>query len=313
MLSRVAERTYWLARYLERTEVTARLLLVRHLASLDLPREAQPQWSSLLDVLSVRQQFEALPGKDTEDNVVRFLFIDRDNPSSIISSLTGVRENMRTTREVLPSEAWEQANSLYLSVARRSSKGLPRSMRHNVLNSIIRACQQITGMLSGTMSHDTAYQFLKIGRMLERVDMCSRFLDVGTEELLSGGQQYLPYQNVLWISVLESLSAHQMYRLSMQSNVNPIEVIRFLVKDENFPRALAFSVNELKVSMSRLPSPAEALKPVTTAGRRLERYRLGKSSEEQAPDTLHKFLDEVQRDMQKVHTAIDRTWFHPEL
>lgn len=312
MLSRVAERTYWLARYLERAEVTARLLLVRHLASLDLPREAQPQWTTLLDVLSVRAQFEALPGKPTEDKLVRFLFIDRSNPSSIISSLTSVRENMRTTREVLPSEAWEQANSLYLSVARRSGKGLPRSQRHSVLNNIIKACQQITGMLSGTMSHDTAYQFMKTGRLLERVDMCSRFIDVGTEELLSGSEQFLPYQNVLWISVLESLSAHQMYRLSMQSNVNPAQVIEFLIKDKNFPRALGFSIDELATSMSKLPGPDEALKPVQTARRRLERYRVGRPSSEQAPANLHKFLDTVQRDMQRVHTAIDRTWFHPE-
>ena len=313
MLSRVAERTYWLARYLERAEVTARLLLVRHLASLDLPRDAQPKWETLLDILSVREPFEALQGTVSEDKVVKFLFIDRANPSSIISSLTNVRENMRTTREVLPSEAWEQSNSLYLSVARRSSKGLPRSLRHRVLNDIIKACQQINGMLSGTMSHTTAYQFLKVGRMLERVDMCSRFVDVGTEELLSGSESHLPYQNVLWISVLESLSAHQMYRLSMQSKVYPAGVIQFLLKDKHFPRALRFGIEELQSSMSQLPSPEVALKPVRTVQRRLDRYRVDLAANEHAPATLHKFLDEVQSDMEKVHKTINRTWFHPEL
>ena len=129
MLSRVAERTYWLARYMERTEDTARLILERHHNILDLPRALQPGWGAVLEVLGAQEGFAQLSKATTEDNVIRYVFGDRNNGSSLISSLTAARENMRTTREVLPSEAWEQINSLYLSVARRSSKGLPRGSR----------------------------------------------------------------------------------------------------------------------------------------------------------------------------------------
>ena len=313
MLSRVAERTYWLARYLERVEDTARLLLVHHLCSLDLPSEARPDWGLLLDVLSARESFEALPGGTTEENVVRYMFIDRDNPSSLVSSLTFARENMRTTREVLPSEAWEQVNSLYLSVARRSSKGLPRSSRHAVLNNVIKSCQQITGMLSGNMSHDAAYQFLRIGRMLERVDMSTRFIDVGTEKLLKGGEETLPYQNVLWTSVLESLSAYQMYRLRVRSSVTPKDVVEFLLRDTYFPRAVVYSLQQLEVSMESLPSHEKALPSVRKILRKLKRYRVDISDTTAETASLHTFLDDLQADVQAVHKAIDQTWFHQEI
>ena len=117
MLSRTAERVYWLGRFLERAENTARLMLVRHQAILDLPKEVQPGWEILLDVLGAHENFAALPGVANEKNIISYVFGERDNPSSIISSLTSARENMRTTREILPSETWERVNSLYLSVA----------------------------------------------------------------------------------------------------------------------------------------------------------------------------------------------------
>ncbi|MDH4039377.1 MAG: alpha-E domain-containing protein, partial [Gammaproteobacteria bacterium] len=168
MLARTAERAYWLGRFLERAENTARLILVRHNAILDLPKEVQPGWDLLLQVLGAEQDFASRPGVANEKNIISYVFGERENPSSIISSLTGARENIRTTREIMPSETWERINSLYLSVARRSNKDLPRSMRHSVLNNIIQSCQQITGMLSGTMNQDAPYQFIRLGRNLER-------------------------------------------------------------------------------------------------------------------------------------------------
>lgn len=311
MLSRVAERTYWLARYLERAEATARLLLVRHLSTLDLPREAQPDWGTLLEVLGAHESFAEQPGALTEENVIRYLFIDRENPSSLICSLSAARENMRTTREILPSESWELVNSLYLSVARRSNKGLPRSSRHAVLNNIIRSCQQISGMLLGTMSHNTAYQFLMLGCMVERVDMCTRFIDVGSEDLLTASEHSLPYQNVLWTSVLQSLSAYQMYRLSVRARVTPEDVIKFLLRDPHFPRSLLHSLMVLEESMQTLPGHEKVSKSVSRIRRRVARFRVEISPDEPYPVALGEFLDNVQIDMQALHQAIDTAWFHP--
>ena len=308
MLSRVAERIYWLARYLERAEDSARLILVRHQSVLDLPRSVQPGWDQLLDVLGAKEAFAALPGAATEKNIIGYVFSARENPSSLISSLTSARENMRTTREVLPSEAWERVNSLYLSVSRRANKGLPRMSRHGVLNNIIQSCQQITGMLSGTMNQDATYQFVRMGRNLERSDMTTRIIDVGSADLMASGDDALPYQNVLWISVLQSLSAYQMYRLGVQSNVRPAEVLEFLFRSPDFPRAVARNLLEIEASMKLLPHNEPALKVVRSVQRKLKRTNCRDLSGE----PLHDFIDDMQLRLDKIHQAITANWFSPE-
>jgi uncharacterized alpha-E superfamily protein len=309
MLSRVAQRIYWLSRYLERAEDSARLILVRHHSILDLPRSVQPGWGLLLDVLGAHEDFAGKRRAANENNIISYVFSDRDNPSSIISSLTAARENMRTTREVLPSETWERVNSLYLSVARRSNKTLPRGSRHNVLNNIVQSCQQITGMLSGTMSADAAYQFIRLGRNLERADMTTRIIDVGSADLLGPGDESLPYQNVLWISVLQSLSAYQMYRLGVQANVQPEDVLEFLFRSNEFPRSLSHSLEQIERSMKQLPHNDPPLKVVRSVQRRLKRTRVS----ELRGEDLHLFIDELQLHLDKINQAIFEAWFSPEL
>ena len=309
MLSRVAERAYWLARYLERAEDTSRLILARHNATLDMPRSVQPDWEMLLEVLSASEDFaRKKPGAANEKNILSYVFADRENPSSIISSLTSARENMRTSREVLPSEAWERVNSLYLSVARRSAKGLPRPSRHSVLNGIIQACQQISGLLSGSMNQDEAYQFIRLGRSLERADMCTRIIDVASADLMGSSEEALPYQNVLWMNVLQSLSAYQMYRLSMRNNVGAADVLEFLLRSKVFPRAVARCLIELDDSIRVLPRGNTMINTVQSVQRKLRRTNVRELEGEE----LHRFLDNVQLKLQDVNEAIYTTWFTPE-
>ncbi len=307
MLARTADRVYWLGRFLERAENTARLMLVRHQAILDLPKAVQPGWDSLLDVLGARETFAELPGATNEKNIISFVFGERENPSSIISSLTSARENMRTTREILPSETWERVNSLYLSVARRSTKDLPRSARHSVLNNIVQSCQQITGMLAGSMNHDAAYQFVRIGRNLERADMSTRIIDAASLGLMEDNEEVMPYRNVLWISVLQSLSAYQMYRLNVQRSVSPGEVLEFLFQSRVFPRSVAHCLSEIEFSMESLPHNAPALKATNGVQKKLKNEKFNNLVGRE----LHDFIDELQIQLVDVHQAITDNWFHP--
>ena len=308
MLSRVAERVYWLGRFMERTENTARLLLVRHNAVLDLPKEVQPGWDLLLQVLGAEAIFAKLPGAAAEKNIISFVFGERENPSSIISSLTSARENMRTTREILPSETWERVNSLYLSVARRSHKDLPRGMRHSVLNNIVQSCQQVTGMLSGSMNHDAVYQFVRLGRNLERADMSTRIIDAASAGLMGNIHETSPFRNVLWISVLQSLSAYQMYRLSVGRSVTPEDVLSFLFQSTIFPRAIAHTLQEMESSMKSLPENEAALKVVKALRRQLK----DTDCSTLAGPALHDFIDELQLQLLEVHRVIGVTWFAHE-
>ncbi len=307
MLARTAERVYWLGRFLERAENTARLMLVRHQASLDLPKEVQPGWEQLLHVLGIKENFAALGGAANEKNVISYVFGDRENASSIISSLTSARENMRTTREILPSETWERVNSLYLSVARRSTKDLPRDMRHSVLNNIVQSCQQITGMLAGSMNHDAAYQFIRLGRNLERADMTTRIIDAASAGLMGDEEYIIPYRNVLWISVLQSLSAYQMYRLNVQRNVSPEDVLDFLLRSRVFPRAVVHCLCEIESSMKPLPDSEAALKVAGDVRRELVATNLS----DMVGKALHDFIDELQIQLEQVHQAIVENWFSP--
>lgn len=308
MLSRVAERVYWLGRFLERAENTARLLLVRHNAVLDLPREVQPGWGLLLQVLGAEQTFAKVSGAATEKNVISFVFGERANPSSIMSSLTYARENMRTTREILPSETWERVNSLYLSVARRSHKELPRGMRHAVLNNIVQSCQQITGMLAGSMNQDAAYQFVRIGRNLERADMSTRIIDAASAGLMGNIDETSPFRNVLWISVLQSLSAYQMYRLDVRRRVNREDVLVFLFQSTVFPRAVAHTLVQIENSMKLLPDHESAFKVAANLRRQLRDTDCGAL----AGPALHDFIDELQLQLLDVHNAIAIRWFAHE-
>ena len=307
MLSRTAERVYWLGRFLERSENTARLMLVRHQAILDLPKEVQPGWEILLDVLGAHENFAALPGVANEKNIISYVFGERDNPSSIISSLTSARENMRTTREILPSETWERVNSLYLSVARRSTKDLPRGMRHSVLNNIVQSSQQITGLLAGSMNQDAAYQFIRLGRNLERADMSTRIIDAASAGLMGDEEYIIPFRNVLWISVLQSLSAYQMYRLNVQRNVSPQDVLGFLFQSPVFPRAVAHCLGEIEHSVKLLPENAPVLKAAVKVRRKLK----ARDFSDQHGAALHDFIDELQIQLEDVHQAISNAWFSP--
>lgn len=305
MLSRVAERVYWLARYLERTENTARLILVRHHSILDMPTSEQPAWGLLLEVLGTREHFDARPGAPTEKNIISYVFGERENSSSILSCLAAARENMRTTREILPSETWELVNSLYLSVARRSNKDLPRGSRYKVLNGIVLSCQQITGMLAGSMNQDAAYQFLRIGRNLERADMTTRIIDAGAAELGGEDDEVSPWQNVLWISVLQSLSAYQMYRLHVQRNVQPEEVLSFLLQGKIFPRSVAHSLQVIDDCAGDLPLNKDTLKVIASAQRKLKRVN---NANLKGP-ALHQFIDQMQLKFGDIHSSIASTWF----
>ena len=308
MLSRVAERLYWMARYIERTENTARLMLVQHHLVLDLPANIRPGWELMVEALGARAAFDALPGKPTEKNTIAFLFGSRDNPSSILSSLAEARENIRTTREVMPTETWERINSMYLSVVQRGARGLPGNIRHKVLNDIVQRCQQITGMLAGSMNNDAAYQFIRIGRNLERADMSTRIIDTASARLLGEREEILPYRNVLWVSVLKSLSAYQMYRLSMRRNVNPQDVLRFLLDSKEFPRALAHTLNEIDTSIGLLPRNKEPLAVIAGVKR-----AIGKADHDALTgDTLHSFIDDVQLMLDGIHNSINSTWFEPD-
>jgi uncharacterized alpha-E superfamily protein len=314
MLSSVAERIYWLGRYIERVENTARLLNVYSAMLFDLPRGTPLGWGTLIDIMGVNEEFIKKSDNFDERAVIRFLVSDPANHSSIFSSLRNVRENARTSREVIPSEAWENINDLYLYVRDNVSQCGSRGKRHEILNEIINHCQLIAGLLSGTMSHNVAYAFIHLGRKLERADMTTRIVDVGSINLLPGfseksSQRSIlePYENVVWMNILRCLSAYQAYRQQVYNRVGGEEVVKFLLQDDDFPRSINFCLSQLSFFMQKLPNNENVQRAVA----RVQRITKEVTVSELLKRGLLDFIDELQISIADIHEEITNTWFRP--
>ncbi|MGB1801034.1 MAG: alpha-E domain-containing protein [Gammaproteobacteria bacterium] len=306
MLSRVAERMYWFGRYMERVENTARLVSVNTNVLYDLPKMVSHIWDSLIDITGSDGYFYELHDKTDELNVIRFLLADQLNPASIISSLKMVRENVRTTREIMPSEVWEQVNEFHLFVKQHVKNAVRRSNRHDFLDEIIQHCHQITGLLEGGMSHGNAYNFYKIGRNIERSDMTTRIVDVGCIYLRDESKQ-IPetYHNILWMNVLRSLTGYQMYRQFVHDRVNGEDVVDFLMTDDEFPRSVFHCLNELYDCISDTPNHDLPLRSITRTKRIINEM----NTEELFKEGLGEFIDNLQIDLAEIHNQVTETWF----
>jgi uncharacterized alpha-E superfamily protein len=302
----VAERIYWSARYLERAETTSRLARVYGNLLLDLPRQAGLRWDMIVEITGCGDLYRELrpsPGLDTAE---RFFVADRDNPSSVRSSLTNARESIRTTRDIVPSEAWRSVNELCMYVGQELDAATSHRRRYAILSTVVEGCQQISGMLADTMSHDAAYHLFRTGRALERADMATRIIDVAAAALL-GREELARFDNTLWMAVLQSQSAYQMYRQKVRRRVHGPDVIAYLLKDQQFPRSIAVTQRELGGTLALLPRNAEPHMKLAE----VRRMRAQLKIDQLDIAALHDWIDDAQKSLGELHGLIHRTWFEP--
>lgn len=306
MLSRVAENLYWMTRYMERAEDTARLINAVTLMSLDMPDHARFGWDALIRVAGLDQVFFDHYPEANETSVMRFLIRDERNPSSILNCITHARENTRTFREVLPWECWEWVNELYLYARHNLNGDLTRRRRYDVLQAVIRSRQGIVGLLTGTMSHNAAFQFLRLGRNIERADMTSRILDVSCAvfpprvEIGSA-----PYSSLAWMNILKALSAYQMYRRYVGVHADGAKVIDFLLKNREFPRTVSHCLREVLEVLRHLPRPDA----ISTTVQETLAFVEHADAAALAQRGLHDFTDQIQLGLGQINTALRVHYF----
>jgi uncharacterized alpha-E superfamily protein len=297
---------YWLARYLERAENTARLVSVNTNLLLDLPKGLAPGWQPLVDITGSREMFDARGIRADEREIVQFLLADPENPGSIVSSFKRARENARTLRDIFPTEAWELLNQSFLEFIEELSTGLNKRTRFNFLKRIVLTSQTITGALEGTMNRNDAYTFLMLGRNVERADMTSRIVDVRSAQLLPDDAPELrPFDTIQWVSVLKSLSGYEMYRLSRRTRVSRTDVLEFVLRGEQFPRACGFSLRQIEQCLLALPRSAGVLDALAGAIRFLGEANLAALDQ----PGLHELIDRLQLHINGVHNGIAQTYF----
>jgi uncharacterized alpha-E superfamily protein len=306
MLSRVANNIYWMARYIERAENTARLINVNTHLLLDLPKRVRLGWEPIVDITGSRDYFYSVNEQADERSVVRFIVTDTKYSGSILSSLNQARENARTIRDIIPREAWEQVNELHLKAKNNAHSVMTHRHRYDYLRSVILGAQTITGLLAGTMTHDEGYDFLRMGRNLERADMTTRIIDVRSATLLPEMTEDLtPFENLQWMSVLKSLTGYQMYRREMRQRVRRPDVLKFLLQEKRFPRAFHHTLCEVESCLHDLPHNE---KPLQLVGK-LKTKLLRAKPQELMQEKLHEFIDVLQLGLIKIHQSIHETYF----
>ena len=308
MLSRVAENIYWLSRYVERAENTARLVRVNSHLVLDTPSGITPGWKPLVDITGLSAAFHAVDRETNERNVVRFLIGDANNSGSILSSLIAARENCRTVRDVLPRSSWEKLNELYLFAKENVQSGLTKSGRDRFLDEIISGSQRINGLLGSVMYRDEAWDFARIGRNLERADMTTRIIDVRSTDLFPDDLlESRSLDTLQWISVLRSMSGYQTYRRNVAIRVSRGDVLEFLFHNPLFPRSFLHCIQAVGESIAHIDEKSPAERKITALKRLLKQVDVADMSQA----SLHEFIDELQLGIMALHEVLASTYFPP--
>lgn len=310
LLSRVADSLYWIGRYIERADNVARFVEVNLQMMLDLPAENTGQWQALVQTSGDNQMFRERYGAATQDSVVQFLVFDRENPNSIAVCVNVARENARSVRDTISREMWEQVNRMYLLI-NASPNTLAGDALPEFFHRVRTECHLFQGLTDATMSHDEAWNFLRLGRKLERADKTTRMLDVKYYMLLPALSDVgTAYDDVQWAAVLKSVSGFEMYR-KRYGRIAPDRIVEFLLMDREFPRAVHYCINcadECLHAITGIPPSGFSCAAEQRLG--LLRSELHYSHVKAIlASGLHEFLDALQVKMNRIDTAILEDFF----
>ncbi len=303
--------------YLERTENVARFIDVNLSMLLDLSWESQlgNPWQPLVNITGDDEFFREKYKEATAENVIQFHTFDLEYPNSILSCLTAARENARSIREIISSEMWEQINKLYLMVkwAARNETGIEDAP--HFFKQVKMDCHLISGITNVTLNQDEAWDFIQLGRYLERADKTSRILDVKYFLLLPRVDLVgSSLDKIQWAALLKSTSGLEAYRKNFRQ-VLPKNVAKFLILDRHFPRSILHCLAQAYRSLYSVVA--------VTGGphNNLPERRLGKLRAKLSYTTIdeiidigmHEYLDGVQHDLNLVMDAIHEAYFVPQM
>ncbi|EHP40744.1 hypothetical protein OR16_24165 [Cupriavidus basilensis OR16] len=249
MLSRTADHLFWMARYTERAENTARMLDVNYQTSL-LPQSAEVAeqgWWAMLDISELTTVFDEKYGLLTRDDVIDFMVRDMTNVSSIMSCLRAARENARAVRGSLTTEVWETINTTWLDVQRMIADGVLADDPSQFFEWVKFRSHLARGVQFGTMLKDDAFHFMRLGTFLERADNTARILDVKFQASTVDDSDPNRDANDFyhWAAVLRSVSGFEVYRKVYRTVITPERVAELLVLRPDMPRSLVSSMDEV--------------------------------------------------------------------
>ena len=262
MLSRTADHLFWMSRYTERAENTARMLDVNYQTSL-LPQSvavAQVGWDSLLSISELKPAYAVKHGNNVNPTeVMDFMVRDEKNSSSIISCLKNARENARAVRGTLTTEVWETQNQTYLEVIRMLRNGDFERDPTQFFEWVKFRSHLSRGVTLGTMLQDEAFHFLRLGTFLERADNTARLVDVKFHSfqgdfLGASTEEYQEYDFYHWSAILRCVSGFEVYRKVYRDVIKPERVAELLILRADMPRSLLACLNEVMSNLAMITS-----------------------------------------------------------
>ncbi|HMZ87273.1 MAG TPA: alpha-E domain-containing protein [Giesbergeria sp.] len=316
MLSRTADHLFWMSRYTERAENTARMLNVVHETAL-LPQSAeraQEGWLGMLSISELIPAYTARHGTVTRDGVLHFMVRDGSNPSSILSCLRAARENARAVRGTLTSEVWETQNQTWLEVNRMLAEGAFERDPGQFFEWVKYRSHLSRGVTLGTMLQDEAFHFLRLGTFLERADNTARLLDVKFHAVESEFHGLAPAREheadfYHWSAVLRSVSAFEVYRKVYRDAISPERVAELLILRRDMPRSLHASLREVVDNLAQVSNDHSA-ETQRRAGRLLADLQYGRIDEILATG-LHAFLTQFLDRVNDLGAGVSRDFLVP--
>jgi uncharacterized alpha-E superfamily protein len=318
MLSRTADHLYWMARYTERAENTARLLNVNYETSL-LPQSAavtQNGWQGVLSLSELLGAYRARHGAITPEGAMTFMAMDEDNPSSILACLRAARENARAMRGALTTEVWETLNQTWLEISRMRKRGDFLSDPSGFFDWVRYRSHLSRGVTSGTMLQDEAFRFIRLGTFLERADNTARLLDVKFHALQGASDFHgtvkdrdSEYDFYHWSAILRSVSAFEVYRQVYRDVIKPERVAELLILRQDMPRSLHHCMTEVMANL-RAVGANPAGETIRHCGRLRADLRFGAIDEILATG-LHAFLTQFLDRVNTLGALISRDYLIP--
>ncbi len=317
MLSRVADSLYWMSRYLERAEHTTRLLDVNLNLMLDeTASSADHRWPRLLaalgDPAQARWQGNPYALADT-------LTFDMELKSSVLSCIVEARENSRHVREQISTEQWHRLNSLYLDVTRPQHRSVMQiespqassEVPSAFLGQVLEAVHQFQGVTDSTMSHGEGWQFIQVGRFLERASATARLLEAYQEDLWAqperAGENNLYLE---WMGLLRSATAFEAYCKVYTADLTPERILEFLLLDPEFPHSLRFSIEAVESALGKinaksgLKGPRSQSEELHRIAGRLSAQLSFSGIEEVLNGNIVDYLQSIQQQCQAIHESI---------
>ena len=304
MLSRVADSLYWMSRYLERAEHTARLLAVKLEAMVEQSKEdAETSWLRVVAALSAEKFVSEV--SDPFD-VTHTLALDRFNRSSLVNSLRFARDNARQVREQLSTEVWEHLNRLYLRLQTVSIDGIRVHQPARFFRDALEDLYTLGGVTYTTLRHGEGWRFLELGRFIERAQLISRLLDIYFGVTIEGGISIPPPKYSDWLELLKFCTAFEPYCKEHTAAIRPERIGEFLLFDAEFPHSVRFAVDRVSETLSFVApgaSPARRVPCERLAGKLKAAVDFGQI-DDLAGASIDRFLADISKQCEQIHDAV---------